>query len=618
RELLEALEQLQRGAPSRMSQHPRSPESINKLLTYDFEWHLASSPEALWPHVSNTERLNRAIGLDAIEFRRRVRGGQVETYGRIRLSGLLLEWREHRYEWVTPHRMGVLREFSQGPFVWLKSSVELLPVGSGTLLRHQVQVEPRGVLGRAAASLEVGIKAKKNLERVYERIDRFVSKAFAPEGTALLANEDPFEDSPKLTERELERLRIGEERLLDLHLDDEVVTRLCDFLRWAPAQEVARIRPRVFARHFALDHREVLRICLHAARLGVLTMLWDVICPRCQIPSSIQESLRALRAHARCEACDVDFELDFGNSVEIVFRVHPEVRQSDIGTYCIGGPAHTPHVIAQLRLAPGERFAMDLRLDEGHYQVTGPELALAWGFSVRKGASLAQWELNLTSGLPPAAPRAVSSGRQRIVLVNDFDREVVARVERASSREDAVTASEVACTSLFRELFPMEALAPGQLVSVSKVTLLLVELAEAWSDGASEARTFARLMELARRATDIAEQEGGAVVKLIGDGVLLSFNDAVAAVRAALALIDSDLRVGGHTGTAMATSINERLDYFGRLVRDLDALTGAATPGQVLLSEHLCSDAGVAALLAPREPSLVFAAGVVAQAFTAS
>ena len=36
-------------------------------------------------------------------------------------------WEEHPYEWVEPRRMGVLREYTRGPFHWLVSVVELTP-----------------------------------------------------------------------------------------------------------------------------------------------------------------------------------------------------------------------------------------------------------------------------------------------------------------------------------------------------------------------------------------------------------------------------------------------------------------------------------------------------------
>ena len=82
-----------------------------------------------------------------------------------------------------------------------------------------------------------------------------------------------------------------------------------------------------------------------------------------------------MKDHGKCEACQLDFELDFANSVEMIFRVHPEVREADLGVYCIGGPAHSPHVMAQVRVAPSERIELDLGLSEGKYQIPRPAIA---------------------------------------------------------------------------------------------------------------------------------------------------------------------------------------------------------------------------------------------------
>src|SRR5262249_1653105 len=67
--LLEDLGGRRRGEPSSIAVHPRLPAcDPARVLAYDFAWELESSPEQLWPHVSNTERLNRAVGLSAVQF----------------------------------------------------------------------------------------------------------------------------------------------------------------------------------------------------------------------------------------------------------------------------------------------------------------------------------------------------------------------------------------------------------------------------------------------------------------------------------------------------------------------------------------------------------------------
>src|SRR5207247_9342855 len=108
---------------------------------------------------------------------------------------------------IEGQRMGVLREFSHGPFKWLVSRTELTHwARGGTLLKHKVWVEPHGLLGRTVAAVEIGVKGRRNLDRVYRRIDAAV--------TGRLGNQalvDPFEEANRLSTGRRHRL----ERLLD-------------------------------------------------------------------------------------------------------------------------------------------------------------------------------------------------------------------------------------------------------------------------------------------------------------------------------------------------------------------------------------------------------------------
>src|SRR5262249_35175459 len=210
-----------------------------------------------------------------------------------------------------------------------------------------------------------------------------------------------------------------------------------EFLLHAPGQEVARIRPLALARRLGLDADQVLAACLHGTREGLLVLLWDILCPVCRIPSTIRDTLRDLSRHGHCEACCLDFELDFANSVEIIFRVHPEIRGSDLGTYCIGGPVFSPHVAAQVRVAPGESMELDLALAEGSYRVRSPQLPCAHDFRVLPSAPLARWDLALARGPEPEFPRSLKTGRQLIGLTNRYDYELLLRVERTAPRDDA-------------------------------------------------------------------------------------------------------------------------------------------------------------------------------------
>jgi serine/threonine protein kinase/class 3 adenylate cyclase len=606
--MLRDIERLLRGEPSSIAVHPKLPAcDPHRVLEYDFTWTLDAAPPQLWPHVSNTERLNRAVGLSAVEFTSEVdpqRG--VRRFGHIRAAGMPIVWEEHPFEWIESRRMGVLREFSQGPFKWFVSIVELAPrAGGGTTLTHSLRIEPRGLLGRTVAAVEVGIKAKRSLERVYRRIDAAVTGKLG--GAA-----DPFDESaalPAARRRRLDRLADG---LIQRQVDPAVVERLTEFIAEAPDQDVARIRPLALACRLGLDADQLVAACLHGARTGLLVLLWDILCPTCRIPSEVKDTLRALREHGRCEACNAKFELDFANSVELIFRAHPEIRDAELRTYCIGGPAHSPHVVAQVRVAPGERVELELALEQGAYRLRGPQLPFASDFRVQPTARRTTWEINLSRPPDRDLVPTLQTGTQLLALTSDHDQELLVRVERTAPRHDALTAARASSLALFRELFPGEILSPGQLMSVATVTLLATGL-----DGAGElyrtlgdARAFALLHEHFRLLNERVSREGGALVKTVGEGLLAAFSDTTAAVRAALdlesALAGSDttrglrLKLGVHRGEAMAATLNDRLDYFGTVVNIAWKLPQLAGGGELLLTDAVLADPQVAAILRGR------------------
>jgi class 3 adenylate cyclase len=608
--LLYDLERVLRGEPTGIGVHPHLPKADpHKVLNYDWAWQLEASPEALWPYVSNTDRLNKAVGLPPVHFSSQIDFQKgVRRFGKFRKAGVTAVWEEYPFEWIEARRMGVFREYSQGPFKWMVSTVELAPrTGGGTTLTHRVRIEPAGLLGRGVALWEVGRKGWRAVNHVYRRIDAVLSSKLAGQKLA-----DPFEKPASLSgpgRRQLESLLA---RLDARGVDPRVVEQLGDFLTAAPAQEVARIRPLALARQLGLDPEQMVSACLHGAREGLLVLLWDLLCPICRIPSEVKETLKALREHGRCEACNLDFELDFANSVEMIFRVHPKIRDTELGTYCIGGPAHSPHVIAQVRVGSGERLELDLGLPEGSYRLRGPQLPFALDFRVQASATMSRWDLNLARGPDPDLPRRLKPGQQLIALLNDHVQELVVRVERTAPRDDALTAARASALALFRELFPEEVLSPGQLVSVANVTLLVTNLDQAGNlyGELGDARAFAMLHEHFRLLEEQIRREGGALVKTVGEGVVAAFTDPVAAVRTALdlprLLADHEAtrrlqpRVGVHRGPAMAATLNDHLDYFGTTVNVATQLPQVGRGGEVILTQTIAADPQVAVLLRSR------------------
>ncbi len=605
-QLLDDLERLLRGEPTRIHIHPRAPDYAgNQVIQYEWSWQLAASAAELWPHVSNTERVNRAVGLPPVQYTAEPDpSGKPGRFGHFTAKGFAIRWQEHPYEWVEGCRFGVLREYHQGPFKWLVSAVEFRPQrDGGTTLIHRVWLEPRWRLGRLVAALEVGRKARQAFDRLYRRIGAALAGRLSSSLT------DPFEDPESLSRRQRRCLEQQLDRLAAEGVHPSVFQRVGDFLASAPAQEIARIRPRVLAQRLNLDEHETLTMLLKGAVTGLVLLKWDILCPVCQISACVADTLREVRHHGRCDACHLDFTVDFARSIELIFQAHPTIRQADLGTYCIGGPVHLPHVVAQVRVAAGERLNLELHLGAGRYCLRGPQLGYALELRVDALAFRSRWEVQVDCPSLPAKGCRLRPGEQLLALSNDSDQEVLIRLERSALREDAVTAAQAAASTLFRDLFPEQVLAPGQLVSVTNLTLLVTDLIEAdelyrqWG----ESRVFGMLCEQFRLLEACVQQHGGGVVKTLAEGVLAAFTDPVAGVRAALEIPDvlrhngstASLRprVGVHRGPVMAVTLNDRLDYFGRSVNIATQLLELATESGIILSSTLAYDPDVARVL---------------------
>jgi hypothetical protein len=73
-------------------------------------WNLDSEPAGLWPLVSDTERLNEAIGFPAVDYRiEKDPQIGVRKFGSFVLRGIRIAWEEHPFEWIEGHRMGICR-----------------------------------------------------------------------------------------------------------------------------------------------------------------------------------------------------------------------------------------------------------------------------------------------------------------------------------------------------------------------------------------------------------------------------------------------------------------------------------------------------------------------------
>ena len=145
-EMLAAIEQLCDGTAALITAHP-APPVVRETSVHDVRVRVGArrrSPDALWPFVSNTEKMNRATGLAPVRFEieiatRSRRPASRRRPGSQRVAGMQMKWREHPYEWIEGSRHVVLRVFEKGVLRWYVAEVTLERApGGGTKLRNTI------------------------------------------------------------------------------------------------------------------------------------------------------------------------------------------------------------------------------------------------------------------------------------------------------------------------------------------------------------------------------------------------------------------------------------------------------------------------------------------------
>jgi class 3 adenylate cyclase len=569
---------------------------VLKARAYRFELALESSPEALWPLVSDTNRFNRDAGVPAVE----PRGTGVNARRRLRLRrlGMPIEWEEEPFEWVSPHRFSVRRRYIRGPVAEMLVNATLTPTeGGGTKLVYEVEARPRNLLGRLAIPVEVGVLSRRRFIAAFRRYDQDAAKAAGR----------PAGPPPRLEDAVYRRIDRARDALVRAGCERELVDRLCAEIAGGDDLAVRRLRPYTLARAWGFGRRETLELCLQAVREGLLTLRWELLCPLCRGPAERATTLNAVAGELHCDTCRIDFSADFERSVEITFAPAPGVRAVEQDEYCVGGPQVTPHVISQQLLPPGGTSSHSPRLEPGRYRLR--TLALPGALPVvveHKGATAAE------ASAEPGGWRGELrlAEHATLMLENATEEEQLFVLERTRWSDEASTAAEVTALQVFRDLFAAEALRPGEPISVGTLTVVFTDLrgSTRYYREVGDAPAFGSVLEHVDVLREAVREEDGSVVKAMGDAIMAVFVHPVAAVRAMLAAQRAvagrplALKVGIHTGTALAVNQNGVLDYFGSTVNLAARLVELASGDDLVVSGVVLDDPEVAALGLPRTP----------------
>jgi len=553
-----------------------------------------------WRLLADTDHLNRAIGLPAVEFS--TLPDPLIRQARARAFGVIpVRWHELPFDWIRERRYAVRREFEGGPIAVMVVGIELLPAERGVRVRSYAECTPANVSGRLAWRL-----TRNSVTDLLDFCDHYLQRKEAGR-----ADPVPVPKGRPAVNRALAERRLGE--LAGAPVRPELIPLLKERILEGSDDQLTGIRPFALAGLWDADRLDVLRLFLYATSAGLFELRWELMCPNCRVPKAETGALAQLPVQFHCDTCGIAYDSDFDQRVELRFSVHPAIRGASSQVYCIGGPLRMPHAVAQQYLRAHEDRRIDLTL-------TGP----AQLRTVR-----AAHRLLLTPG--PAGTRArdititYSGGRwvgphsltddssltvpegSHLVLRNQTDGPILAAIEDLAWTSEATSAAQVTTMHEFRELFSSEVLAPQQQLAVSHIAFLFSDLKGSTQlyEGIGDAAAYSRVNRHFDFIRQAVNHGGGSIIKTMGDGVMCAFYRLDDALATAIRLQDQvttwcleqgidpplALKVGVHHGPAIAMTANDHLDYFGRTVNLAARVADQSHGGDVVVLREVLDQA---------------------------
>jgi class 3 adenylate cyclase len=395
--------------------------------------------------------------------------------------------------------------------------------------------------------------------------------------------------------------------------DADAVAAIERLVQDGPDHALCRVNVPDFAAKNGLDEERAIAAFLHASRIGLFELSWNVLCPGCGGVLDANATLKTIhREEYECALCAAGYHPTLDEMVEVVFTVTPRVRRIaahdpsalPIWEYFrqifwssgIDLPDDFERIIEDLtldsvELPPGEKAILSVQLPAEFVIIFEPVTHAAHFLDVKGEPTRERQNLSLVFNKvrAPTGTMELRPGPFRLALENRINMRVLPSLWIAADplhqllgkRKPFLTAKRLLTNQTFRDVYGTETLDVDQRLNITSLTFLFTDLK-------GSTQLYERVGDLVAYdlvkahfhvLTEIVASEAGAVVKTIGDAVMATFPTPDRAVGAALRMRDAMrklnderksedllLKIGIHEGPCLAVILNDRQDYFGQTV----------------------------------------------------
>jgi class 3 adenylate cyclase len=427
--------------------------------------------------------------------------------------------------------------------------------------------------------------------------------------------------------------------------DPGTVAAIERLVRDGEDRELSRINVVNFATRRGLDEEHVIAAFLHAARLGLFEMSWNVLCPGCGGVLDANATLKSVnREEYVCGLCAAGYKPTLDEMVEVTFTVSDRIRR-----IAAHDPSRLPFgeyfrqvfwssgvdvpddfdalirdiTLESIELPPGEKAILSLQLPPEFAIVFDPVTHSAQFLDVKGEPTRTRQNVSVVFNKvhAPTGTTILQPGPLRLSLENRSDMRVLAGIWVAGQklhdllgrRRPFLTAKRLLTNQSFRDIYRTDTLDVDQRLKITSLTFLFTDLKGSTElyERVGDLVAFDLVRAHFRILNEIVASEAGAVVKTIGDAVMATFPTPDRALAAALRMREAMtnlnderkredllLKIGIHEGPCLAVMLNDRQDYFGQTVNIASRVQNLAVSRSIFATGPVVEHPQASALLA--------------------
>jgi class 3 adenylate cyclase len=427
--------------------------------------------------------------------------------------------------------------------------------------------------------------------------------------------------------------------------DPAVADAIARLIEKGDDHELNRVNLLDFSARNGLDEEHVISGFLHASRLGLFDLTWNVLCPGCGGVLDAHSTLTNLRHDDyHCGLCACSYEASVDEQVEVAFTVSPLVRRIaahdpntlpiwdyfkqvfwssgvDFDAKALASLSHDV-VLKALELPAGQTTELSLQLPSQFIIVFEPVTHTAHFIDVQGEPTEELQRLSLVYNTThaPVETTTLRPGPLLLSLDNRANVRALPSVLVAADalhhligkRKPFITAKRMLTNQTFRDVYKADNLNIDQRLKITSLTFLFTDLkgSTALYERVGDLAAFDLVRAHFHALLEIIGSEKGAVVKTIGDAVMATFirpEHGLAAglrMRAAMDKLNAErgtkdlvVKIGIHEGSCLAVMLNERQDYFGQTVNIAARVQGLSTSQAIHITGPVIDAPAVAAIL---------------------